>query len=75
MSEKLCPCGQPLHYSSPFVQGVVEGYVSKQGENIPISTPYGTWLVSRHYIALHGFNTEELPQVAEKYGFQKVLDS
>ncbi len=57
-----CACGQPLHYTDPEAQAAVEHLVEKLGEFQPITVlGYGTWLVQRHYIALHGIKAAELP--------------
>jgi hypothetical protein len=66
-----CPCGLPLHYKHPLIEKLISGIVADKGEFMPVETPYGTWLVSRHFIALHGLDTETLPSVAERYGFKK----
>jgi hypothetical protein len=64
-----CPCGRPLHYNDPSIRRVVEALVSAHGEQVPVTTPAGTWLASRHYIALHGIQAAELPGL----GFQEVF--
>jgi hypothetical protein len=64
-----CPCGEPLHYSDPVVKAQVTRLVEKLGEHVPITTVDGTWLVSRHYIALHGVKADELPGL----GFAQVF--
>lgn len=64
----LCACGQPLHYSDPNAEAAVQRLVDTLGESVRIETPEGTWLVPRHYIALHGLRAEELPRL----GFPSV---
>jgi hypothetical protein len=61
---ELCACGQPLHYSDPAIQAYVELMIEELGPTVPISTPAGTWDVPRHYLALHGIDTAELPRLA-----------
>lgn len=57
----LCHCGQPLHYSSPAIQASVERIIAERGEKVEVSARGRTWLVPRHYIALHGLQEEHLP--------------
>jgi hypothetical protein len=64
-----CSCGQPLHYADPLAEAQVTRLVETLGSHIPITTPDGTWLVSRHYIALHGVSAAELPSL----GFQRAF--
>lgn len=63
-----CPCGQPLHYTDRLTFLQVQRLVDELGEYTNVTTPDGTWSVSRHYIALHGLKAEELPTL----GFKKV---
>lgn len=65
----MCACGKPLHYSDPVIQQMVQSYVDKLGENEPVTVGGRTWLVPRHYLALHGLNAWELPAL----GFEEVL--
>jgi hypothetical protein len=59
--EELCHCGRPLHYSDPNIEEKVRGLIAMTGEKVRVTTPGGTWLVPRHYIALHGLKASELP--------------
>ena len=63
-----CPCGRPLHYGDPGIQAIMEEFVARRGADIPITIDGRTWLVSRHYIALHGVKASELPHL----GFPEV---
>jgi hypothetical protein len=63
-----CHCGRPLHYTDPDLQQKVQTFVDELGEYIPVTTGGRTWLVQRHYIALHGFKASELPDL----GFTEV---
>ena len=49
-----CACGRPLHYSDPTIQRMVESLIEQNGPNVVISVGSRSWLVQRHYIALHG---------------------
>lgn len=69
---KECPCGQPLHYSAPDVQAAVELLVEKMGPDALITCDGRSWLISRHFIALHGVRGKDLPALAQQYGFKEV---
>ena len=56
-----CHCGQPLHYQDARIQASVELLVRLLGEYMPVRAGGRTWLVQRHYIALHGIKAAELP--------------
>lgn len=56
-----CACGRPLHYSNPETQKRVEQMVADLGENVKITVGLRSYLVPRHYIALHGIKASELP--------------
>lgn len=68
----LCPCGQPLHYRDPVQRALVEAIVAVKGPLVEITTPEGSWMVSRHYVALHGLLATELPELAKKFGWELV---
>lgn len=57
----MCPCGRLLHYSDPQMREVVERLIASLGPNARVTVDGRTWLVPRHYIALHGLNRSELP--------------
>ncbi len=61
MTDELCWCGKPLHYSSEQVRAMVEKFVRELGPTIPVSCGDKTYLVPRHFIALHGLKAQELP--------------
>lgn len=65
---KVCPCGQPLHYSHPDTQAQVEALIRELGLHTKVRVGNKTWLVSRHYIALHGLKASELG----KLGFEEA---
>lgn len=69
MSDKLCHCGNPLHYSDPKMQAKVEELIESLGEFIEVTVgEQGTWLVPRHYIALHGIQAADVPGL----GFERI---
>ena len=57
----MCACGKPLHYSDPFLQRMVQNLIDDLGENIQITVEGRTWLIPRHYLALHGLKAHEIP--------------
>lgn len=67
MSEQ-CHCGQPLHYTDPKVEYLIRAMVKELGPTVPVTVEEHTWLVPRHWIALHGLKAEELPTL----GFEEI---
>ena len=63
-----CHCGRPLHYTYEHNRLMVEKLVAEQGEFVRVTVAGRTWLVQRHFIALHGVKAEELPTL----GFQEI---
>lgn len=63
---KLCPCGKPLHYSDPLIQEMVESCIKELGEEIRVECNGKSYMVSRHYMALHGLMGKNLESLAEK---------
>lgn len=70
-----CACGRLLHYSNAETRRQVQSLVNLLGPLIKVNTPYGSWLVPRHYIGLHGIVARELPEVAERLGFARAASS
>jgi hypothetical protein len=67
--ETKCHCGSPLHYTDPAAALVTEALIRLAGSDFVRVTCGGrTWLVQRHYIALHGLKALELPFL----GFEEV---
>lgn len=67
----MCACGKPLHYQANFIQKIMQQLVDERGENITVTYGTRSWLVPRHYIALHGIDEE---QILER-GFPEVTDA
>ena len=67
----LCPCGQPLHYSNRRTREFVEDLIADLGPTVRVIIPQGTYLVPRHYIALHGLKAWELPALAVHFGWAR----
>ena len=63
---ELCWCGKPLHYSSKEILAMVEKLIRELGPNVPVVCGDKTYLVPRHFIALHGLNGWELPLLGFK---------
>lgn len=66
---ELCACGEPLHYSSPDAERLVRQMIELSGEEYQKITvpPHGTWLVQKHYIALHGISAAELLLMPDRW--------
>lgn len=58
---ECCACGRRLHYTSPVIEKIVRDQVADLGEWMPVTAAGVTYLVQRHYIALHGLKADELP--------------
>lgn len=74
MTDDMCACGQPLHYTDPVAQVAVESQVARLGETVLVQVadePFGV-RVPRHYIALHGIRAQALADLQERYGWEKV---
>jgi hypothetical protein len=47
--------------------------VEELGPNVKVEvTGLGSWIVPRHFIALHGLKAQELPQLAKQFGFAEA---
>lgn len=64
-----CPCGRPLHFTSPEAERIVRSFVADHGEDLLVTVGDRTWRVSRYWIALHGLKARELPSL----GFPEVV--
>lgn len=71
---ELCACGRPLHYSRIDNELYVRAMIDLHGPTIPVRVLNSeeSYLVPRHYIALHGIKAIELPTLAALYGWEKV---
>jgi hypothetical protein len=66
--EQFCHCGKPLHYRNECLRQAVQKLIDAQGPFVRVRVMNRTWLVQRHYIALHGIKAAELPSL----GFEEV---
>lgn len=73
-ASERCDCGEPLHYSRLQTKAYVELLIATVGPTQVVTTPDGSWWIPRHYVALHGIKAEEIPSLAEQYGWEKVDD-
>jgi len=69
---ELCACGKPLHYSDPQKRFYVEEQISRLGPTTVVRVGDRQFIVPRHFIALHGLITDELPELAKKYKFDEI---
>lgn len=68
--ELMCACGKPLHYRRPELRAMIERFVRELGPDVRVRVGARTWLVPRHYIALHGIRGRDLPWL----GFPEVTE-
>lgn len=63
MSDELCHCGQPLHYTDKEIEATMNKMVAEKGRYIAVTSHIDmrTYKVDRHYIALHGLKGAEVP--------------
>ena len=59
--EERCHCGRLLHYSDAGIRAYVEDMIARLGPTVPVKNAAGrSFLVPRHFIALHGLKEAEL---------------
>ena len=66
----MCHCGRPLHYTDPVIEAMIGVLVEQLGEYTQVTVDRRTWLVQRHYIALHGIRAVDLPNL----GFDEITN-
>lgn len=59
----FCACGQPLHYANSTALAQTERLIAMHGADVRVRCEGRTWLVQRHYIALHGLRAADLPNL------------
>jgi hypothetical protein len=67
-SPPACPCGD-IHELSAATRGAYENKTPGLPETVTIAVDGRAWLVPRIYLAAHGVKADELPALAERYGF------
>ncbi len=72
-----CPCGRLLHYSNPQNEYMIRQMVRELGPEIRVTLLDGSrsWMIPRHFLALHGLKGQELVEVTRKYGFKEVTNA
>lgn len=67
-----CPCGAEHPAESPTAM-IVARLVEMKGETVVVHVDSaGSWEVPRAYIGWHGLKAQELPALAERYGWPRV---
>lgn len=66
-----CPCGE-IHELSAETRVAYENITAGlPPEVLIVAPPFGrAWFVPRIYLAAHGVKSDELPALAERYGFR-----
>lgn len=72
MKDELCSCGEPLHYTNTHHRELVQELVNRLGSDILVRAPSGSYMVPRHYIALHGLKSVRLSELAARYGWRRI---
>lgn len=70
----MCACGQPLHYADKKRRMMVEMYNKNFGEYMAKKVGNKTYLVQRHFLALHCPKDIDLVELAPKLGFKEVSE-
>ena len=71
---ELCHCGKPLHYTDMVIKSMVEVLIEELGEFVPIHARGKTWIVPRHYIALHGVSAQTIHLMGFKEADERSTD-
>jgi uncharacterized protein YbbK (DUF523 family) len=72
---KMCPCGKPLHYNGMHhVQAMIEQQIEELGESVRVTVPEmgRSFMVPRHFVALHGIRAKDLPWLVGRYGIEEI---
>jgi hypothetical protein len=67
-----CACGKELHYNSVIAKDTVQQLVDRLGEEVKVTIRDKSYMVQRHYIALHGLVGSKLEELS-KLGIVKPL--
>jgi hypothetical protein len=63
-----CYCGLPLHYQDKNIEAEMIKLVKEEGSHVPVVAGGHTFMVPRHFIALHGIKSETLKFM----GFEEI---
>jgi hypothetical protein len=66
-----CPCGEAHELSAEW-RGAYQKVTAGLPATVRVEAPGGAWLVPRIFIAVHGLKADELPGLAERYGFERA---
>jgi hypothetical protein len=66
-----CPCGVP-HELQPVVAEAFQRVTAGLPETVVMTARGRSWKIPRTYIAVHGVRAWELPELADRYGFEEV---
>ena len=69
-----CACGRPLHYNDKNIQATIELQVAQHGPEVRVTVGDQSYMVQRHYIALHGLKAAEIESLAQQGIVRKVDD-
>jgi hypothetical protein len=61
-----CACGKPLHYQNHELEGLIERMSARFGPEVVVEIGDKSYLVQRHYIALHGLKAKEAESLADQ---------
>jgi hypothetical protein len=72
-----CPCGSVHEFPAARLtaHGIAPAVLADLLARRPhpkVMPPDGTWIVPRIWVAAHGLKADELPALAERYGWKKV---
>lgn len=65
---EMCHCGLPLHYQDKNIEAEMIKTVEEKGSHVPVIANGHTFMVPRHFIALHGIKARKLHLM----GFEEV---
>jgi hypothetical protein len=66
-----CACGEPLHYTDWRQRTAVERQIAELGPDVSVRVSNRSWIVPRHYLALHNVRASELA----KLRFPEIRDT
>jgi hypothetical protein len=66
-----CPCGE-IHELSARTRVAYDNVTMGLPADVMITVPEGSWRVPRIFLAVHGVKADELPALAERYGFPRT---
>lgn len=61
-----CACGRVLHYKQVKKFLKIQAFIDELGPTIDLRVGDEIYRIQRHYLALHGLKSRDLPLLAEK---------